>query len=79
MKSTFVDRIHAEYRVGPGGIELRHIHITALEQVSRSSWQPCLAYRLEEAKAEVLHAADVYERIRATMDVEHCRVILQNI
>ena len=35
--------------------------------------------RFEEAKSEALCAADVYERIGATRDVEGCNVILRNI
>ena len=42
MKTAPVDPEHAEYKVGEGGIELRHIHIASLEQVSRGSWQPRL-------------------------------------
>jgi len=44
MESIAIDPTYAEYRVGPGGIELRSIHIAALEQVSRGSWQPRLIY-----------------------------------
>lgn len=42
MRSATVDPAHAEWKVGPGGIELRHIQIASLEPVSRDSWQPCL-------------------------------------
>ena len=44
MSSTTIDPAFAVYEVGPGGIELRHIHIAALEQVSLGSWQPRLIY-----------------------------------
>jgi len=35
--------------------------------------------RLDEAKAEVLHAADVYEKVGAAKDVEDCRKLLRDI
>ena len=35
--------------------------------------------RLEEARAEVLRAADIYERLGATKDVEDCRELLRQI
>ena len=35
--------------------------------------------RLGEAKAEVLHAADVYEKVGAAKDVEDCRKFLRRI
>ena len=41
-KSTAIDPAHARYQVGQGGIELRHIQIASLEQVTRYSWQPRL-------------------------------------
>jgi hypothetical protein len=41
---TVVDPGHVRYKVGLGGIELRHIHIASLEQVSRGSWQPRFIY-----------------------------------
>jgi len=44
MKLAAIDPAYASYRVGPGGIELGHIHIASLEQVSRGSWQPRLIY-----------------------------------
>jgi len=36
-------------------------------------------HRLEEAKSEVLRAADVYEKIGATKDVEDCSSLLRDI
>ena len=36
-------------------------------------------HRLEEAKSEVLHAINIYEKIGVIKDLEDCRVILQNI
>ena len=42
MRTAPIDPEHEEYRVGAGGIELRHIQIASLEQVSRGSWQPRL-------------------------------------
>ena len=36
-------------------------------------------HRLEEAKSEVLRAADVYEKLGAAKDVEDCRRLLRNI
>jgi len=45
MKSAEIDPTCSEYKVGPGGIELRHILIASLEQVSRGSWQPHFIYR----------------------------------
>jgi len=44
MRLAPVDPKYPSYHVAPGGIELRHIHIAALEQVSRGSWQPRLIY-----------------------------------
>ena len=35
--------------------------------------------RFEEAKAEALGAADVFEKLVATKDVEDCRKLLQDI
>jgi len=35
--------------------------------------------RLDEAKSEVLRAAAVYEKVGAAMDMERCRVLLQNM
>ena len=39
-QSIAIDPTYARFKVGMGGIELRHIHIVSLEQVSRGSWQP---------------------------------------
>jgi tetratricopeptide (TPR) repeat protein len=36
-------------------------------------------HRLEEAKTEALRAADVYERLGATKDMEDCRTLLGDI
>ena len=36
-------------------------------------------YRFEEAKSEALHAADVYEKLGATKDLEACRELLRDI
>ena len=36
-------------------------------------------YRFEEAKAEALRAADVYEKLGAARDLEFCRALLQDI
>lgn len=33
----------------------------------------------EEARSTVSHAADVYERLGATKDIEDCRVLLRKI
>jgi len=44
MKLAPIDPEYASYHVAQGGIELRHIRIAALEQVSRGSWQPRLIY-----------------------------------
>ena len=44
MKRAPIDPAFATYKVGPGGIELGHIYIEALEQVSRGSWQPRFIY-----------------------------------
>ncbi|KAF9650887.1 hypothetical protein BDM02DRAFT_3185042 [Thelephora ganbajun] len=41
---AIIDSADARYKVGPGGIELHHIHIASLEQVSRGSWQPRFVY-----------------------------------
>lgn len=43
-RSTAIDPAHVRYKVGFGGIELRHIRIASLEQVSRGSWQPRFIY-----------------------------------
>ena len=37
-----IDPDYADYIVGPGGIELRHIHIGSLERASRTVWNPRL-------------------------------------
>ena len=39
-QTTAIDPAYGMFRVGPGGIELRHIYIASLERVSRGSWQP---------------------------------------
>lgn len=44
MKSADIDPSCVEYKVGPEGIELRHVLIASLEQVSRGSWQPHFIY-----------------------------------
>jgi hypothetical protein len=44
MGSITIDPAFEGYKVGPGGIELRHIHIAGLQQVSLGSWQPHLIY-----------------------------------
>ena len=44
--------------------------------------QACVWYyqhRLEEARSEALRAADIYERLGATVDLEHCRTLLRFI
>lgn len=35
----------AEWRVGPGGIQIEDLHLAALDQVSAGSWQPRLFYK----------------------------------
>ena len=35
-----IDPVDAIYQVGPGGIDLPHISIASLEQISKGSWQP---------------------------------------
>jgi len=35
--------------------------------------------RLEEAKSEALYAAEVFERLGATVDLEHCNLLLRRI
>ena len=44
MQSADIDPAFAKYKVGPGGIELHHLYVASLEQVSRGSWQPRLIY-----------------------------------
>ncbi|KAF9791049.1 hypothetical protein BJ322DRAFT_423522 [Thelephora terrestris] len=44
MQSTPVNPADKMYEVGPGGIELGHIHIDSLEQVGLDSWQPVFIY-----------------------------------
>ena len=44
MKPAPTDPPSSGYKVGPGGIELRHTHIEALEQVSQGLWWPRLIY-----------------------------------
>jgi len=39
----------------------------------------CEQHRYEEARTEVLHAADIYEKLGAAEDVEECRQILRGI
>ena len=39
----------------------------------------CKQHRLDEARSEALHAADVYEKLGATRDAEHCRELLKRI
>ena len=36
-------------------------------------------HRFEEARSEVLRAADLYEKLGAAKDLEHCRKLLQKI
>jgi len=43
-ENASIDPKYAEYKIGPGCIELRHIRIASLEQVSRGSWQPLFFY-----------------------------------
>jgi len=38
-----------------------------------------MQHKLEEARSEVLHASDVYEKLGATKDVEACRTLLRDI
>ena len=40
-------------------------------------WYPQL--RLEEAKLEVLHALEIYEKLGATSDVPFCEELLRNV
>ena len=44
MRSTTIEPAFEGYKVGPGGIELRHIGIAGLQRVSFGSWQPYLIY-----------------------------------
>jgi hypothetical protein len=44
MKSTAIDPAFAGYEIGPEGIELHHILIAGLDQVSLGLWQPRLIY-----------------------------------
>jgi len=39
-----MDPVQATYEAGPGGIELRHIHIVSLERVSVTEWRPRFIY-----------------------------------
>ena len=36
-------------------------------------------HRLEEARSEVLHAADIFEKLGVVKDLEECRKFLQQI
>jgi len=38
---------HAEWRVGSDGIQLKDLHLAALDQVSAGSWQPRIFYEPE--------------------------------
>ena len=44
MGPAAIDPDYTDYKVGFGGIELRHLHIASIEQVSRGSWQPRFIY-----------------------------------
>jgi len=48
----------------------------AMDMQARLRYQQC---RFDEARAEVLHAAEVYERHGATQDLERCRKFLEVI
>lgn len=39
-QSDTIDPAYEEFKVGPGGIGLRHMYIASLDRVSRGSWQP---------------------------------------
>jgi hypothetical protein len=47
-QSIAIDPAYVGYRVGPGGIELPHIYIASLNQVSIGSWQPFLIWDGEQ-------------------------------
>ncbi|PCH42587.1 hypothetical protein WOLCODRAFT_137973 [Wolfiporia cocos MD-104 SS10] len=39
------DREHAEWAVGPGYIELRHLYLVEIWQVSKNSFEPVICYK----------------------------------
>jgi len=45
MQRRIIDPEHAKWRVGPGGIELKDLHLAALELVAPGTWQPRLLYQ----------------------------------
>ena len=45
MEQETVDPEHGTWMIGANGIQLQHLHLGALEQVSAGSWQPRLFYK----------------------------------
>ena len=75
-----------ENRFDDAHVHLRHAKSSAANDPRRLGWalelQAKFWYkegRLEEAKSEVLRAADVYEKIGAAKDLEDCRTLLRDI
>jgi tetratricopeptide (TPR) repeat protein len=47
--------------------------------MEEQAWILYKQHRLEEAKSEALHVADIYEKLGAAKDVEDCRELLRDI
>ena len=48
MQGENIASEHAQWRVGPNGIQVKDLRLAALEQVSAGSWQPRLFYKPEK-------------------------------
>lgn len=45
METVVIDPVQAQWEVGPNGIQVEDLHLAALEQVSKGSWQVRLFYK----------------------------------
>ena len=45
MQGENITPEYAEWKVGPGGIQVKDLRLAALEQVSGGRWQPRLFYK----------------------------------
>ena len=48
MQEKDIPTEHARWRVGPSGIQVKDLHLAALEQVSAGSWQVRLFYKPDD-------------------------------